>query len=275
MQTPQPLVIIRGGGELGSAVGHALFGQGFAILVLDRPLPTSLRLKVAFASAVVAPGGRARVCGLEAVHARTVEEIAVALEQRQVPVWTQDPALLSLSPAVLVDARMRALTEPGAPLPPGGPVVIGLGPGFVVGRDAHYVLESNRGPTLGQVITEGGAQQHTGVPGEVQGLREERILRSPVAGQVVRVGELGAFVEAGEVVARVAGQPVLSPLSGMVRGLKLTGVEVGAGHKIGDVDPRRDLALLSQMTDKALALGQAAVEALALAGISPQNPSSP
>ena len=273
MRTAQPLVIIRGGGELGSAIGHALQGAGFRILVVDRPLPTALRLGVAFAAVAVLPEGRTVVSGIEVVHARTLDEVRAAWGLGQVAVWTAGDAWQALSPAVMVDARMRQLTEPMNLLPASntGPIVLGIGPGFEVGRNAHYVLESNRGPNLGQVITRGGAEVHTGVPGEVQGLREERILRAPCAGQIERCCELGTFVEPGDQVASVNGAPVKAGLRGMVRGLKLGGVEVASGHKIGDVDPRRDRALLGTMTDKAQALGRGALRALALAGIPPQD----
>ena len=51
-------------------------------------------------------------------------------------------------------------------------------------------------------------------------------------------------------------------LSGMIRGLKLTGIHVGANHKVGDVDPRRDRSLLRKMTDKAQAVGRGVALAL-------------
>ena len=69
-----------------------------------------------------------------------------------------------------------------------------------------------------------------------------------------RLAALGDFVELGDVVAHVDGAPVVAPLKGMIRGLKLTGVSVGADHKVGDIDPRRDRTLLKQMTDKAKAV---------------------
>ncbi|MDF1565474.1 MAG: molybdenum hydroxylase [Deltaproteobacteria bacterium] len=271
MASAQTLVIIHGGGEMGSAVGHALHREGYRLLVLDRPLPGALRLGVAFCAAAVAPGGVLEVQGVEVVHAADPDAIEAAWAAGRVALFTGDPAALSYRPAVLIDARMRQLTEPLQHLAPGGPHVLGIGPGFTVGEDCHQILESNRGPALGRVIQEGSAEAHTGVPGEVQGLRQERILRSPVAGVLERRVELGAFVEAGEVVARVGGQDVTSGVAGMVRGLKLDGVRVGAGHKIGDVDPRRDRSLLQTLTDKAEALGRAACTALELAGISPQN----
>jgi xanthine dehydrogenase accessory factor len=264
------LAVIRGGGELGTGIGHALARAGLAVVVLDRPLPGALRLHVAFAWAAVA--GRAEVEGVVAVHCADRAAVDAALARGEVAVFTGPPGALGLRPDVLVDARMRSLTAPMARLDEAR-VVIGVGPGIEAGRDAHFVIESNRGPRLGSLIREGRAEAYTGVPGEVEGLREPRILRSPGAGTLERVLDLGAFVEPGDVVARVAGAPVVARIGGMIRGLKLTGVEVGAGHKVGDVDPRRDRALCGAMTDKARAVGRGALDALVEAGVLAARPS--
>lgn len=259
-----PLVLIRGGGELGTGAGHGLVRAGLRLLVIDRPRPTALRLGVCFASAALS--GRVAVEGVEAIWCADRSAVEEQLGARRVALFTGLERELGLRPEVLVDARMRRLTEP---LTTRGeaPVVIGIGPGFEAGGDVDFVVESNRGPRLGQVVTRGTAEVHTGVPGEVQGHREERMLRAPRAGRFVRALELGAFVEEDDVVGHVEGAPVRARLGGMVRGLKLSGVAVGAGHKVGDVDPRRDRELLRTMTDKARAVGHGVVRAVRLAGV--------
>lgn len=50
--------------------------------------------------------------------------------------------------------------------------------------------------------------------------------------------KLGDLVNEGDIIAHIDTTPVLSPLQGMVRGLLSEGLEVSAGFKIGDVDPR-------------------------------------
>ncbi len=263
------LALIRGGGELGTGVAHALFGAGLRLVVVELVLPRTLRQGVAFATAAV--DGQISVGGVEAVHCGDRDAIEAAWAAHQVPVWTGDEPSLGLRPTVLVDARMRRLTTPLSTIDE-APVVIGIGPGFVAGQDVHYVIESNRGPRLGQVITRGSAEAHTGIPGEVLGLRDKRLLRAPRAGTLTRTAAPGDFVEEGEVVAQIDGEAVRSRLRGMIRGLKLTGVPVGAHHKVGDVDPRRDRSLLKTMTDKAKAVGQAAVTAVTLAGVLGSDP---
>lgn len=264
------LAVIRGGGELGTGIGRALALAGLRVLVVDRPLPGSLRLGVAFAAAAVA--GRIEVEGVVATHCTSVGEVNAAFGRGEVAVWTGAVDALGLAPDVLVDARMRSLTAPMARLDEAR-VVLGVGPGIEAGRDAHFVIESNRGPRLGEVLRAGSAEAYTGIPGDVLGLREQRILRSPCEGPLERVRTLGDFVEPGDLVATVCGQPVCARLGGMIRGLKLSHVEVGAGHKVGDVDPRRERALLGTMTDKAKAVGRGALRALVEAGVLAAEPS--
>ncbi len=260
--------MVRGGGELGSGIAHALHRAGLRVVVVDRIPPSALRHGVAFASAAVR--GEIEVEGVRALHCTTAGALRAALGAGRVAVWTGDEESLDERPRVLVEARMRNLEGSRVRIDE-APVVLGLGPGIVAGRDAHYVIETNRGPHLGRVVRAGPAEPHNGVPGDVLGYREERILRAPRKGVFRRLLDLGDFVEEGEVVGRVEGEPVRAALRGMIRGLKLTGIEVGAGHKVGDVDPRRDSALLTTITDKSKALGEGALRALALASKSPPS----
>jgi xanthine dehydrogenase accessory factor len=60
-------VLVRGVGDVGSAVAHRLFGAGFAVLLHDGPQPSAPRRGMAFADAVF--DGRAVLAGVEAVRA--------------------------------------------------------------------------------------------------------------------------------------------------------------------------------------------------------------
>ena len=249
-----PTVVVWGGGDLGTGVAHALFGRGCAVAVVDRPRPTGLRLEVSFATAAVR--GRMVVEGVEAVHVESVDRAAQRLAERRVPVWTGPLAALleGLAPDVLVDARLRGLTC--SDLSSGlAPLVVALGPGIEAGYDADVVIETARGPELGRALWSGLAAAHSGIPGDVCGHTHERLLRASASGTLRRVRQLGDLVEAGEVVATVAGAPVRARIGGMIRGLKADGCGVRAGHKVGDVDPRRDPSLIYEMTDKARAIG--------------------
>jgi xanthine dehydrogenase accessory factor len=73
---------------------------------------------------------------------------------------------------------------------------------------------------------------------------------------------LGDIVEEGDVIAHVADSPVVSPLSGMVRGLLNEGLTVTEGFKIGDIDPRGIEADFTTVSDKARAIGGSVLEAM-------------
>jgi xanthine dehydrogenase accessory factor len=141
-------------------------------------------------------------------------------------------------------------------------LAIGLGPGFQAGLDCHAVIETNRGPALGRVIWQGGAQDDTGIPERVGAYRSERVLRAPAAGVLDAVAEIGALLAEGDLVARVGVAEVRAPFHGVLRGLLHPGLEVRTGEKIGDLDPRGDPALCWLVSDKALAVGGGVLEAI-------------
>ncbi len=142
------------------------------------------------------------------------------------------------------------------------PAVVALGPGFVAGRDAHAVVETKRGHTLGRVITDGAALPNTGVPGEIGGVGEERLLRAPAAGVFVGTREIGERVRAGEIVGRVGDVPVRARIDGLLRGLLRSGARGDArACKLGDVDPRGVPRALRLVSDKALAIAGGVLEA--------------
>jgi xanthine dehydrogenase accessory factor len=257
---------VRGGGELASAAAHALFRAGFRVIVLETPAPLAVRRRVSFAQAVL--DGRTQV---EGVEGRRVEPSAVAdLDPTFVAVAVDPQAacLSRLRPEVLVDGRMlkrRSDTRLDQAV-----CVIGLGPGFVAGEDVHAVVETCRGPGLGQVIWSGAAQPDDGVPGEIGGETARRVLRAPAAGVFRACVELGVIVQAGTLVGHVETSPILSPLDGRLRGLLADGTRVEAGLKVGDVDPRGALVDAARISDKGQAVGRGVVDAArTLIGVSP------
>jgi xanthine dehydrogenase accessory factor len=142
------------------------------------------------------------------------------------------------------------------------PLVIALGPGFTAGVDCHAVIETMRGHTLGRVIWQGSARPNTGTPGIVSGKGAERVLRAPAGGVAQWRLDIGNSVQAGEVIGSVAGEPVVAPFAGVLRGLITPGTEVTTGLKIGDLDARGDVSACFTISDKALAIGGGVLEAI-------------
>ena len=140
--------------------------------------------------------------------------------------------------------------------------MIALGPGFTAGVDCHLVIETNRGHDLGRIIASGSAEPNTGVPGDIAGHTDERVLRAPAAGTFDSQRAIGDSVRRNDVIGQVAGQPVTARLDGMLRGLIRPGTAVTAGLKLGDIDPRAKREHCDTISDKARAIAGAALEAV-------------
>jgi len=179
---------------------------------------------------------------------------------------------------VLIDAVM-AKRNTGTRISD-APFVIALGPGFTPNVDCHCVIETQRGHNLGRVLWSSPAEPNTGIPGEIGGKSNERVLRSPSEGSLVGLKKIGDTVKNGEVSARVNGAQVTAPFDGILRGLVRDGLKVRTGMKIGDVDPRAKREHCFTISDKALAIGGGALEAvlewLHVSGVKPliSGPSS-
>jgi len=261
------LVWVRGAGDLATGIALRLYRAGYSVAMSELPLPTCVRRTVSFAPAVTA--GRHVVEAVTAVRAATPAEVAAAIARGEVPVAV-DPVgelLAACHPAAVVDAIMAkqntGTTRQDAPM------VVAVGPGFSAGMDCHAVVETQRGHWLGRVYYSGGAAPDDGEPGEMNGQRSSRVLRAPVDGTFQGSAGIGDMVTPGQVVGRVAGEPVVAAIAGVLRGLIADGVPVQADLKVGDVDPSGEVARCSAVSDKSLAVGGGVLEALLHLGCRP------
>ena len=254
------LVIIRGGGDLATGVAVRLFRAGFSVMILEVDRPTVIRLSVSFARAIYQ--GKIIVEGIEAVLIPSWEKAKDIIKQAKIPVLI-DPegyCINKLSPSVLVDAIL-AKRNLGTKIDQ-APLVIGLGPGFTAGEDVDVVIETMRGHNLGRVYCQGQAAPDTGIPGEVGGESERRLLRAPADGKIIPLHKIGDPVTAGEVIAEVEGVPLKAEISGVLRGLIYPESRVTKGMKVGDIDPRGIKEYCFNVSDKARSIGGAVLEAI-------------
>ena len=259
----RPRVLVRGGGDIATAVAQRLHGAGWAVLVVEDPVPRVVRLRMAFAAAVL--DGEAVVEGRRAVRVESVQEAeAVLARSMDIPVLA-DPAGAALGtwcPDVLVDARLRKRELPDTRVSD-APLVVGLGPGFTAGVNCHVAVETNRGPSLGRILWEGSTDPYTGQPEVIEGHGRERYLYAPVAGRFETAREIGDLVQAGEIVGRVGDAPLVAMVSGIIRGIAPSGQPVPEGRKLVEIDPRRDPARLSALSAKAWTIADSVERLLA------------
>ena len=255
------VVVIRGAGEQASGIACRLYRANFRrILMLETEFPLAVRRLVSFCEAV--HEREATVEGITALRIDRAEDAAGVWSAGKIPILV-DPkgsSLATVQPDLLVDATL-AKKNLGTTLAD-APLVIALGPGFRAGVDCHLVIETNRGHDLGRVIESGEAEPDTGIPGAIGGYAGERVLRAPAAGRFESDRRIGELLRKGEPVGRVGEVEVRAAIDGVLRGMIRPGIEVRAGLKIGDVDPRSRPEYCGTVSEKARALGGAVLEAL-------------
>ena len=131
------LVVVRGGGDIGSGVICRLRRVGFPVVTLELARPLTVRRTVAFSSAVLS--GHVEIDGIEGVLVRSPEEAVATADRGVVPVLVSEALPEFPVPvSVLVDARLAK--EALDTRIDQAPFVVGLGPGFVAGKDCHAVI---------------------------------------------------------------------------------------------------------------------------------------
>jgi xanthine dehydrogenase accessory factor len=231
------------------------------VLIAELPRPLAVRRAVSFSEAVY---DSEQI--VEGVKARLIEPAqAPAWEDAEVIPVIVDPnadVLKIFECKVVIDARL--LKQPPEPLPVPVPVHIGLGPGFQAGRDCHAVIETRRSHTLGRVYWNGSTQPDSGEPeGDPR-----RVLRATHDGILSAMAQIGDHLHEDQVIAVIRSNAanghsnVLSPFAGMLRGLIRDGMPVTKGLKVGDVDARNDREACFLVSDKSLAIGGGALEAI-------------
>ncbi|MFV2000343.1 MAG: selenium-dependent molybdenum cofactor biosynthesis protein YqeB, partial [Acidimicrobiia bacterium] len=225
----QHVIIVRGGGDVGTGAIWRLRRVGFPVVVLELERPLTIRRTVSFSTAVT--DGGIVIEGIEGIRVRSMADAISATEDKVVPVLVS-PQLPDYPVSVVVDARL-AKRNLGTSTDQ-APFVVALGPGFSAGDDCHAVVETKRGHDLGRVIWHGPAAANTGIPGVVGGESADRVLHAAIDGELSWAVSFGDTVESGQQIGAIDDQPVRSRLDGTVRGLLHSG-QVAQSLKIADV----------------------------------------
>ncbi len=254
------VVLVKGGGEVASAVAHRLCQSHFKVCLTEKPNPTAVNRGVAFCEAVYEE--KKQVEGVVARLITSAEEVLPIWAENKLPIIVDPKASITnlLHPEVLVDAIM-AKRNLGTKIND-ATLVIGLGPGFTAGKDVHVVVETNNSENLGRVILTGEAEANTGIPVSVGGLTKERVVYSPTKGVFRSIGEIGDLVAAGDTIAWVGDYPVKAKIDGVLRALLRSGVEVNKQTKLGEIDPSGDKRVCYTIRPRMRAIAGGVLEAI-------------
>ena len=98
------LVVIRGGGDLGTGVTYQLHQAGFPVIVLEKTEPMAIRGTVALASAIY--DGKVQIEGLVGIRFDTAPEALGVAGSGVIPVLASPTVPEALPADVVVDARL-------------------------------------------------------------------------------------------------------------------------------------------------------------------------
>lgn len=252
-------ILIKGAGDLATGIAIRLHNAGYDVLMTEIRVPTTVRRMVSFSRAVYE-----KEVVVENVKAVILENqnIETLQEKGIVPVLVDEKASISTfyKPDIIIDAIIAKINI--GTNKTDADFVIGVGPGFAAGIDCHSVIETKRGHDLGRVIWEGSAIPNTGIPGNIGGFTTERIIRATCDGKFQPVAEIGETVERGQIVAYSGEKPIYALMNGIIRGMLQSGVFVMDGMKCGDIDSRCEKSHCYTVSDKARAIGGAALEVI-------------
>lgn len=229
------VVLIKSGGELGSAIAHRLYHCHFRLCITEVARPLAVTRGVTFSEAIY--DGHMEIEGVTARLVNSPQQVARVWEAGEIPIMVDPQASVKdfLRPDVLVDAIM-AKRNTGTSMSD-APWVIGVGPGFRAGQDVHVVIETNHNNNLGRLILEGEAEKDTAIPVAIGGYTFQRVAHAPFGGPFRAERKLGDTVSAGDILGWIGDSPVRAEISGLLRGLLRSGVEIQKDTKMLEIDP--------------------------------------
>jgi xanthine dehydrogenase accessory factor len=254
------IVLIRGGGEEGSAIAHRLYRTHFRICITETAGPLEVNRGACFSEAVFD-------------HSKTIEDIT---GERTLPtleniyrVWREgkipvlvDPELSAkslLKPDVLINAMM--LGRESNTHNTDAPLVIGIGPGFTAGGDVHIVIESDN-RNAGKILLEGKSGENSGKPPEDNNSKIDTIIRAEEAGVFTTEKNLCDAVLEGDIIGKLGETPIKAPVSGILRGLLRSDVKVLANARLAEIDPENNKSVCLNIRDKNRLVSAGVLEAI-------------
>lgn len=259
---PKPIAIVRGVGDVGSAVVWELFHAGFNVVAHENRQPRTIRRHMAFSDALW--DGTATLKGLTAYHMNCISDVHALLEtENKVAVCSGsfNELVNILSPQLIVDGRIQKFTIIEIILNQ-APLTIGVGPGFIAQKHVDFVIESCWGDQLGDIIKIGSAQAPIPLPPKLNGVGWQRFIRAENSGDFKSHKRIGQYVHANQPIGMLGERQVLAPISGHIRGLLRSGLSADAGEKLCEIDPRAELAHFKGLAERPHAIAKGVIKAV-------------
>lgn len=255
------IVLVRGGGEVGSAVAHRLYRSHFRVCITEIASPLTISRGNSFSEAVYDTSKT-----VEGAHAEralpSLEHIYRVWRNGDIPIVV-DPELLIkplIRPDVLINAMM--LNRETHTRIEDAPLVIGIGPGFTIGSSAHLIVESNIGNNLGKVLIKGATEAAAEKPVGTENKTEEEVIWAEDAGVFSTEKNIGDAVLTGDLIGKLNDRPITASVSGILRGLLRNETKVLSNTRLIEIDPKNDKSVCFTIRDQMRAIAGGALEAI-------------
>ncbi len=254
-------VLVIGAHDLGSAVAWTLARAGYAVVLHDRSRPGHVRRRTSFADALY--DGEASIGGVVARLQSVPEQLTRDLAAGRVLTTDAaiDAVLDAVAPDAVVDASNRALPDPRVWRHRVG-FSLGVGPGFAAQRDVDLAVETLWGERLGRVLRDGATEDRREMFSDARGDRHKWPVKADREGSFEAICAIGERVVAGQLLGRLAGQPVLAPHTGWLRGVSRTGAWLLPGERVAEIDTRRERAISVDWSERTTRIARAVLELL-------------
>jgi xanthine dehydrogenase accessory factor len=257
------IILVRGGGEIGSAIAHRLSRSHFRVCITEVASPLAVNRGTCFSEAVYD--------NTKTIEGITAEKTVVSLENiyrtwrnGKIPIVV-DPEL-SVKPLILPDVLVNAMMlerETNTKMSD-APLVVGIGGGFEAGVNVHMVVESSKGNDLGKTLISGKSGEKTQKPKGIAELVDEGNVYSAESGVFTTGKSIGDSVAMDDIIGKVDDVPVKAPISGILRGLIRNEVKVLANTRIAEIDSVNDKAVCFSIRDTARSIAGGVLEAVML-----------
>ena len=259
-------VLVRGAGDIASGIIWNLAYAGFKVVCLDIEKPSTIRTEVSFSNAIY--DGVKTLGDITCVFIKNENCVEKIWQDGNVAILIDQEAkiLEQMKFDVVVDAIL-AKKNLGTKIDM-AELVIGVGPGFTVGVDCHYAIETMRGHSLSKIYESGSPLPNTGMPGLIASHAADRVMHAPCEGILHNVHKIGDEVKQGEVITQIEEMengvatgkmiPLNASIDGLLRGILRDGFYVKRGLKTADIDPRlSEYENCFTISDKARSIGAA------------------
>jgi xanthine dehydrogenase accessory factor len=252
------IIAIRGAGEEGSAIAHRLHRSHFRICMTELEYPLAVYRGGSFSDAVYNNSKN--------VEGVTVEQSKPKLEDIY-KIWRRDniPLVVDpeftikplIKPDIVINAMMlgRKIDTPLSD----DRIIIGVGPGFIAGDNAHLVIESNGSNNLGKVIIDGPVESESNI---IYDLKKERFLFAPEAGIFTSNLSIGQEVNTGDSIGFINDVPVSAPICGLLCGLLHDKTGVLENTVLAEIAPADDNIDFSKIRSHSRAIAGGVLEAI-------------